>query len=122
MKSTKASKQRTRDRVSHEHIELTPGICGGKARISGTRIRVQDVYVWHELQGRSPDEIVAEFPQLTHADIHAALSYYFDHRDEIQGQMHAQGALVEALKRKYPSKLKQKLKVGNAPASSIPSR
>jgi uncharacterized protein (DUF433 family) len=53
----------------------------------GTRIRVQDIYVWHELQGRTPEEIASDFPQLTLADVHAALAYYFDHRAEILDQM-----------------------------------
>ncbi|WP_333364954.1 DUF433 domain-containing protein [Microcoleus sp. herbarium14] len=34
--------------VIKEHIEITPGICGGKPRIAGHRIRVQDIVVWHE--------------------------------------------------------------------------
>ena len=48
----------TRPRVSTEHIEITPGVCGGKPRIAGHRIRVQDIYVWHELQGQTAEEIV----------------------------------------------------------------
>jgi uncharacterized protein (DUF433 family) len=70
--------------VSREHIEVTPDVCGGKPRIRGTRIRVQDVYVWHELHGQSADQIVSEFPRLSLAGVHAALTYYWDHRDEIQ--------------------------------------
>ena len=31
-----------------EHIEITPGICGGKPRISGHRIRVEDIVICHE--------------------------------------------------------------------------
>ena len=31
--------------LSTEHIVATPGTCGGKPRIAGTRIRVQDIYV-----------------------------------------------------------------------------
>ena len=61
------------------HIESTPGTCGGKARIAGTRIRVQDIVFWTE-EGRSPDEIVAAFPHLTLADVYAALAYYHDNR------------------------------------------
>ncbi|MFM8633341.1 MAG: DUF433 domain-containing protein [Planctomycetia bacterium] len=38
------------------HIEATPGTCGGKPRMTSTRIRVQDVVFWTE-DGRSPDEI-----------------------------------------------------------------
>ena len=34
--------------IIKEHIEITPGICGGKPRIAGHRIRVQDIVIWHE--------------------------------------------------------------------------
>ena len=64
------------------HIEVTPGTCGGKPRIAGHRIRVQDIVLWTE-EGRSADEIVAEFPQLSLADVYAALTYYHDHREQI---------------------------------------
>jgi uncharacterized protein (DUF433 family) len=64
------------------HIEATPGVCGGRPRIANHRIRVQDIVVWTE-EGESPEAIVADFPQLTLADVHAALSYYFDHQQQI---------------------------------------
>ena len=64
------------------HIEITPGTCGGKARIAGHRIRVQDVVLWTE-EGRSADEIVSDFPQLSLSDVYAALAFYHDHREEI---------------------------------------
>ena len=93
------------------HIETKPGVCGGKPCIAGTRIRVQDVRVWHELQGLTPDEIVAQFPQLTLADVHAALTYYHDHREELQRQMKETDDLVAALCAAGPSPLAQKLSV-----------
>lgn len=34
--------------VITEHIEITPGICGGRSRIAGHRLRVQDIVVWHD--------------------------------------------------------------------------
>ena len=92
-------------RTIASHIEMTPGVCGGKPRITGTRIRVQDVFVWHELQGQSPDEIVANFPQLTMADVYAALAYYFDHREVIDAQMKAADELIAAMKLNHISKL-----------------
>jgi uncharacterized protein (DUF433 family) len=91
------------------HIVSKPNVCGGRPCIAGTRIRVQDVYVWHELQGQSADEIVSRFPQLTMADVYAALSHYWDHRDEMQRQMHEETDFVEQMKQKYPSLLKEKL-------------
>lgn len=69
------------------HISSDPGVCGGKPCITGTRIRVWDVHVWHNLQGQSPAEIVQQFPQLSVSDVYAALAYYLDHQDEIDTQM-----------------------------------
>jgi uncharacterized protein (DUF433 family) len=103
-----------------DHIESKPGVCGGKPCIAGTRIRVQDVYVWRELQGQTADEIVSSFPQLTMADVYAALAYYWDHREEIQNQMAQETAFVEAMKRKYPSVLKEKLAGKNAKDHPVP--
>ena len=107
--------------VSREHIAITPQVCGGKPRIAGTRIRVQDIYVWHELQGQSADEIVSDFPHITLADVYAALTYYWDHRDQIQQEMKATDAIIEAMKLKYPSKLQDKLKARNAADSPLSS-
>jgi uncharacterized protein (DUF433 family) len=103
------------------HIESVPEVCGGKPCISGTRIRVQDIYVWHELQGKSPDEITSDFPQLTLADVHAALAYYWDNRQEIDQQMKEAESLVATMKQKYPSQLKGKLVGEDAGRNPIPS-
>ena len=87
------------------HITCTPGICGGKPCIAGTRIRVQDIYVWCELQGQSVDEIVTRFPVLSHADVYAAMAYLWDHRAEIVAEIAHADVLVEQAKARYPSKL-----------------
>lgn len=71
------------------HIEIHESACGGKPCVAGTRIRVWDIHVWHDLRGQSPEEIVALYPQLSVADVHAALAYYLDHRDEIDSQANA---------------------------------
>ncbi|RIK81171.1 MAG: hypothetical protein DCC68_09520 [Planctomycetota bacterium] len=78
--------------IEKQHVVKTPSTCGGKARIAGHRIRVQDIVLWNE-EGRSPEEIVGEFPQLSLADVHAALAYYFDHRDEIDAEIRADAEL-----------------------------
>jgi uncharacterized protein (DUF433 family) len=91
------------------YIDAHPDKCGGKPCIAGTRIRVQDVYVWHELRGQSPDEIVAAFPHLSLAQVHAALAYYHDHRDEIQVAVNSERTWAEEMKSTHPSKLLQKL-------------
>jgi uncharacterized protein (DUF433 family) len=103
------------------HIENKPGVCGGKPCVVGTRIRVQDIYVWHELQGKTPDEIVSEFPQLSLADVHAALSYYWDNREEMQRQMKEAEVLIDTMKQKYPSKLREKLAGKDAEGNPVSS-
>jgi uncharacterized protein (DUF433 family) len=85
--------------TSVSYIVKTPGVCSGKARIAGHRIRVQDIVVLHEQQGQSPEEIVTHFPQLTLAKVHAALGYYREHRDEIRREMQETEAFVAKMKR-----------------------
>lgn len=69
-----------------EHIDTTPGIVGGKPRIAGHSITVQNIVMWYNRMGKSADEIATEY-DLDLADIHAALAYYFDNRIEIDEAM-----------------------------------
>ncbi|MDJ0591175.1 MAG: DUF433 domain-containing protein [Pleurocapsa sp. MO_226.B13] len=85
------------------HIEITPGICGGKPRIAGHRIKVQDIVIWHDRLGMSPDEIIYHHPTISLADVYAALAYYHDHRDEIRQQIADGNALAKKLKKDRPS-------------------
>lgn len=80
-----------------KHIESVPGRCGGKPCIVGHRIRVQDVVLWTE-QGMSPDEIASAYPQITLADVHAALTYYFDNTAAINQDIREDDELVARLK------------------------
>ena len=104
-----------------QHIESRAGVCGGKPCIFGSRIRVQDIYVWHELQGRTPEQIVSDFPQLTLADVHAALAYYFDHREEIQRDIKAAEELVTRLQTEQGPGLLERLKARMADDDSAAS-
>ena len=91
-----------------QHIEITPGVAGGKPRIAGHRITVHDIAVWHERLGRSADEVATEH-DLTLADVYAALAYYFDHREEIDRDMDQDRAFVKELQQRSPSKVGQRL-------------
>ncbi len=96
--------------VLKQHIEITPGTCGGKPRIAGHRIRVQDIVTWYEKLGMSADEIVYNYPTLTLADVYAALAYYFDHREEIERDIQEEKDFVEDFMEKHPSPLQEKLR------------
>jgi uncharacterized protein (DUF433 family) len=90
--------------VSKEHITKTPGVCGGKACIARTRIRVMDI-VGLERHGLSPSEIVDQYPSIGLADVHAALAYYHDHTEEIEA-LFAEDRKWDEYGKTQPSKLK----------------
>jgi uncharacterized protein (DUF433 family) len=77
--------------VSVEHITKTPGVCG------------------YEGAGRSPTEIVEQFPSITLADVHAAIAYYLDHREEIEAESRRAHEVAESYRARFPSKVKGKL-------------
>lgn len=105
---TPARKRRNAVSIYDQHIVVSPGVRGGKPRIAGRRITVADVADWHLKRRQSVDEIVSEF-SLTHAQIYAALTYYYDHRVEIDEREAEESIAVEAIKQIYPSKLQAKL-------------
>lgn len=96
------------ERVIQEHIEITPGVCGGKPRIAGHRIRVSDIVIWHERLGMTADQIASTY-NITLADVHAALAYYFDHTEEIEVEIRESRRVAEEVRARTTSKLKEKL-------------
>jgi len=98
-------------RIEKEHIVMTPGTCGGKPRIAGTRIKVQHVAVMYEGMGQSIDEIIEAYPHLNLADVHAALTYFYDHVDEIRQHIREDVEIAEEYRRKHgPGPLETKLR------------
>jgi uncharacterized protein (DUF433 family) len=90
------------------HIVATPGTLGGKPRIAGRRISVEHIAIWHDRLGKGVDEICAEY-DLSLAEVHAALAYYYDHRVEIDRHISETDAFVKALRASLPSILAQRL-------------
>jgi uncharacterized protein (DUF433 family) len=71
----------------HPYIETIVTRSGSKAMIKGTRIAVSTIIGYARL-GESPESIVQSvLPHLTLAQIHDALSYYYDHQDEIEAEL-----------------------------------
>src|SRR5690242_14900273 len=102
------------DRV---RIVSTPGICGGRPRVDGHRITVEDVAIWHERMGMSPDEIVSAYPTLTLSDVHAALAYYYEYREQVDADIREGERFVAEMKAKSPPSLvQQKLRQRKADA------
>jgi uncharacterized protein (DUF433 family) len=87
------------DRV---RIVSTVGICGGRPRIDGHRITVEDVAIWHERLGMSADEIVSAHPTITLSDVHAALAYYYEHRTQMDEAIAAGERFVAEMEAQSP--------------------
>lgn len=69
--------------IGHPHITSHPQICGGSPAIAGTRFPVRSVVMSVLKHGLTPEELVEQFPYLTLAQIHDALAYYYDNREEV---------------------------------------
>jgi len=92
----------------HPYIVRQKGVGGGKPIIAGTRMKVSQIVIYYEKMGYHPDEIVRAHPHLTLAQVHDALSYYYDHIEEIDRQIAEERQMVEELKQDHVSVLEQK--------------
>lgn len=70
----------------------------GVARIAGTGIKV--VLLIREMlsRGETAEQILGGYPQLSLAQVHAALSYYYDHKDEVDAEIRRRADEAEALR------------------------
>ena len=76
------------------HIELDDR---GRPWIAGTQVKVVEVVLDHTACGFSPAEIHLQHPHLSLGQIHAALSWYFDHQAEIDSEIRRQVADADRL-------------------------
>jgi uncharacterized protein (DUF433 family) len=74
-------------KVLHPHVTSDPEICGGSPRIDGTRITVRTIAIYAFHHGMSPEELLVQYPHLNLASIYDALSYYYDHREDIDREI-----------------------------------
>jgi uncharacterized protein (DUF433 family) len=72
--------------VLHPYISKAAGVAGGSAVIEGTKFPVRSVVGYVLRQGMAPEELVREFPFLSLAQVHDALSYYYDNQGEIDAE------------------------------------
>ena len=68
-------------KTEHPHIVRLEALCGGEPVIDGLRVAVRHVVTLHQ-RGETIIEI-AEALNISEAQVFHALSYFFDHRDEI---------------------------------------
>ncbi len=97
----------TAAKVVYAHIVKEPGYCGGKAAIDATRVRVNNVaFLWR--QGKTAEEILIEYPDLSLGQVHAALGYYYDNKDEIEAELAEEDGWDERYERRKAKALAER--------------
>ena len=81
-------------------IFRTPGIKHGTPHIAGTGVTVRTIVRWYKL-GMSPEEIAAEYPHLSLAQVYGALAYYHANRDEMDAHMAAEEAESDRIEQEH---------------------
>ena len=71
----------------------------GAPMIEGTRIKVEVIAITHTSWGLGPKGIRREYPSLTLGEIHSALAYYWDHKEDIDQQIADGKAFAEEMRR-----------------------
>jgi uncharacterized protein (DUF433 family) len=70
----------------------------GRPWIQGTNTKVIEVVLDKVAWGWEADRIHAEHPHLPLAKIHAALSYYYDHKEELDAEIERMDRNVKQLR------------------------
>lgn len=82
----------------------------GVAWIIGTRVKVIEVATDKLAHGSSPEEMHFQYPHLSLAQIHAALSYYYQHQAEFDAEITRQAVwAAELAEQAKDSPLRRKL-------------
>lgn len=83
--------------VSYPHIRIDDR---GTARIGQTRYKVIHLAGEHYHYGWTADELLRQHPDLRPEEVYAALTYFYDHHDDMVAQMHAEADAAEARRRR----------------------
>ncbi len=65
--------------------------------LTGTRVKVRLVVSDHVGHGWDAQEIQRQYPHLTLGQIHSALAYYYDHKDEMDADIQQREQRAESL-------------------------
>ena len=81
-------------------ISTDPAVRNGQPCIAGTGIRIVDIAIAHLFHGRTADEISSDYG-VTSAQVHAALSFYYQHKSEVDEDIRRQVKESQELKASY---------------------
>ncbi len=80
-------------------ISIDPNVRGGRPCIAGTGLRVTDVVMATLFHQRTPGEIASNY-EISLAQVHAALAYYYQHKTDLDADIRQQIETARELKEK----------------------
>jgi len=80
-------------------IAINPNVRGGRPCIAGTTLRVTDVVMATLFHDRTPGEIASDYA-ISLSQVHAALAYYYEHKDALDEDIRQQIKTARELKEK----------------------
>ena len=83
----------------YEHIVLDDA---GIPLIDGTTMKVVELVLEQSAHGWSSEELHFQHPTLSLGQIHSALAYYWDHKEELDQDIARRRARVDDLRRANP--------------------
>ena len=100
--------------VSYPHIEASSE---GVAIVSGTTTKVVEIVQDHLAHHWHAEDIHRQYPHLSLAQIHASLTYYYDHQQEIEQEIDRRRHRVAEIKgRRSDDTIQNKLRqLGHLP-------
>lgn len=75
--------------VLETNLVRTPGVCGGRLRIDGTRMTVNQIVTLHN-QGMSAEQIVEQYPQRSMSEVYTALAWYHANKEAFDRELAAE--------------------------------
>jgi uncharacterized protein (DUF433 family) len=93
--------------TQYKHIVDQDGV----PMIAGTTTKVVELITSYLAYGWGAEEMHLQYPYLSLGQIHSALAYYWDHREEIEADIEKRLAKVDALRKSTPpSSFRERLK------------
>ena len=94
--------------TTYEHVQID---AGGVPIIADTNMKVVELVMAQLAHGWSPEELHFQHPYLSLGQIHSALAYYWDHKEELDADIERRRQYAEEARREAgPSPLAHKLR------------
>lgn len=103
--------------ITYPHIEIN---ADGVAIISGTTTKVIEIAQDHLAHHWHAEDICRQYPYLSPAQVHAALTYYYDHQKEMEEEIERRQRRVAEIKaRRWDSTIEDKLRELGHPGGRV---